>query len=156
MKNQFLFLACALISAGAQAYPEQVPVKISMGDSSTTVTTLMGQPAPVQIMDGPVEAKCVFKGEFGSTYELSVGRSANGLTASVLPVESDAYGVKVFVDIIKTTGPDPTLATITKDCQLPVGVTSTMHIGTLDTFKWNKPTKLMFADGSFVTVTVEK
>jgi hypothetical protein len=99
---------------------------------------------------------CHFKSAFGGTSDLAISRSSEGFSLTVLPVEDDAYGVKVFLDISKTSGPVAPLARITKDCQLPVGETSTLRIGKLDTYKWNKPTKLKFADGSFVTVTVEK
>lgn len=156
MKKPFVFLACALFSVGAMADSEQVKIKLSSDISESTITTVMGQPTAFQQRDQAKSSTCNFKSSFGSTIELTIGGSSPGIDATVFPVESDAYGAKVFVDVIKTSGTDSTLATVTKDCQLPVGVTSSKRIGKLDTYKWDKPTKLKFADGTFVTVTVSK
>lgn len=157
MRKQVVFLACALFSVGAMAAPEQVKIKVSSEASETTITTLMGEPTAFQQRDVGKSATCSFKSEFGSTIELTInGSYPLGLSASVFPVESDVSGVKVFLDISKTSGTASTLAVITKDCQLPVGDSSTMRIGKLETYKWDEPTRLKFSDGSFVTVTVSK
>lgn len=156
MKKQFVLLACALFSVGAIAEPQQVSVKISNGFSEATVTTMMGEPTVFLQKDEGKSSTCTFKSAFDSTVELTSKPGSPGWDASIFPVEGDAYGVKLFLDVSKTTSADSALASITKDCQLPVGVTSTVRTGKLDTYKWDKPTKLKFADGSFVTVTVSK
>lgn len=157
MKKHFVLLACVLFSVGAMAAPGQVTIKVGSEISETTITTPMGEPTAFQQSDVGKSSTCTFKSEFGSIIELTIkGSYPVGLSASVFPIESDASGVKVFLDISKTSGTDSTLATITKDCQLPVSSSSTVRIGKLDTYKWNEPTKLKFADGSFVTVTVLK
>lgn len=156
MKKHFVLLASALFSVGAMANPEQVKIKVSSEISETTITTLMGEPTAFQQSNAGKSSTCTVKSEFGGTIELTSKLASLGLSASVFPVESDASGVKVFLDISKTSGSDSTLATITKDCQLPLGASSTVRIGKLDTYKWNEPTKLKFTDGSYVTVTVQK
>lgn len=137
---------------------EYVEFSISTGNSTMSVTTLIGEPTPIQQGRQEMSSVCNFSREWaGTTIDATYSVDAStGMAAMVLPLERTTSSLKAYVTISKKSAQDQDWVVINKDCKLPVGTTSSAGISLVDTFEWGKPTKLKLSDGSTVVVTANK
>ena len=157
-RKSILISAIAIFVGVAHAETGNVEFTVDAGSSTASLTALMGYPSTMQHKLQENRAECFFKQDVDgvsvtSTYSVD---SAAGMTTTVLPIERSAKGIKAYVSISIQSAQNQELVAISKDCKLPVGVTSTAEVSLMDTFTWDAPTKLKLSDGSLVVVTARK
>lgn len=161
MKKSLFALAFTLIAAGAHATDQLVTFEFAPKKDpglKRSITTYVGDIAPMQSSAKLASGKCVFQRPFfeasiENTIEVKIGSSEDIL---VMPVESDDVGVKTLIMLTKQEPSDQKMVEITKGCTLPIGTSTTSSVNVVKILKFGVTEEIEFQDGAVWKVIATK
>lgn len=153
-------LIFSLMVGAAHAEPNKVVISIDAPGLSSALTTQVGRSATVssgELQSTPSQALCINMGvnpaEGLNTLSV-VMNTVSATTVTVLPTNTDATGVRAYVGFTQQALTGPKVATVSKDCALPTGMTSSTTRSMFVEFAWGVPKKIDLLDGQSLTITI--